>query len=231
MKRFYSVILAGLLLSFTWGSANAEKQDGSGKDDLVAAVYDATSLVDCHPEVQVDNGPWEARPWAPGTVMAAEILPRDLADQHPQSVIVELTGNEGTDAALIAKAVQALHDDVASQGITPAACSAHSKTIRGRYNIGDGYIVEYEMRYTVEPSCYVTDVWDRDRSTYNGARWLRSCSNGLYYNCHERDIPLSGTYASWWTVPDSYIGWQYTNQTERCSFLRCTTYYGYWYFD
>jgi len=106
--------------------------------------------------------------------MAAEILPRDLADRHPRSVIVELTGNEDTDAALIAKAVQELHDGLRAQGITPTACSAHSKTIRGRYNIGDGYIVEYEI---------------------------------------------------------SYIGWQYTNQTERCSFLRCITYYGYWYFD
>uniref|UniRef100_A0A831TFP0 Uncharacterized protein n=1 Tax=Thermorudis peleae TaxID=1382356 RepID=A0A831TFP0_9BACT len=140
----------------------------------MAVVYDATSIVECHLEVQVDNGPWETQPCAPGTIMAAEILPRDLADRHPRSVIVELTGNEDTDAALIAKAVQELHDGLRAQGITPTACSAHSKTIRGRYNIGDGYIVEYEI---------------------------------------------------------SYIGWQYTNQTERCSFLRCITYYGYWYFD
>lgn len=192
---------------------------GNTSAQIEAIVWDATVESGCMMSIETDGVSSGEYPCPQGTIIAVQIPGQPSFDQDNSRNAIEALDSPSVEAAVASLALQ--------PQMAPAACSAASRTINGRYNIGNGVQAYYRLQYRVNTDCSVTQVFDNGRADVaNYGYWVRSCSNGAS-NCNARNMYLPTSATPNYAVPSSVINAQYRHVTAAGG----TNYFGCWYFD
>ena len=185
-------------------------------------VWDATSESGCTVSEETDGVPQGEVACPPGSIIASSTDPEVIA--RGNGTVIELTGDQEVDAQLVEEAVSA-YAPIAKSSM--ASCTAVSRSINGRYNIGGGVQAYYTLNYKLRSDCLVYDVQDRGRADVGTfGFWKNSCSNGTS-GCYARNMYLPVAFTPYYAVPDGFYGTQYRHTTAAGS----TNYYGFWWYD
>lgn len=224
-----------LVLCVSAGFSSAFAEQPSQLQVIVAE--DKTIEADC--KVSLNNGPEQS--CAPGSVIwSYETTYAEVKKARIKDYVILTTDAEQNDKlrSQLADKVSKEKRDSSLQE-SPAInspCYAQKKLIQGSYwTVGSSSRVSYEMEYSIDAGCFVSNVRDRTKSSGLYDRWYRTCTQGSPSTnppsgCNEWRIPLNETYTYWKNEYSSLQGAQYRNETYTSSPSSGTS-YGYYFFD